>query len=111
MFNAYIEDVLIANGINVVIVAHTVFDEASGRHIIPASGAFAKSGSWLSVVNESVFVLKQGGKLTVYQQSLKYPARSTLSDIEEKVPVEKYDINEHIKKLVNTKVEAEEFRL
>ena len=47
--NAYIEDVLIANGINVVIVAHTVFDADTARHIIPATGQFGKAGSWMSV--------------------------------------------------------------
>lgn len=47
--NAYIEDTLIANDINVVIVAHTVFDQETARHIIPATGQFGKAGSWLSV--------------------------------------------------------------
>jgi hypothetical protein len=47
--NAYIEDVLLANGVNVVIVAHTVYDSDTARHIIPASGQFAKAGSWISV--------------------------------------------------------------
>ena len=30
--NAYVEDVLIANGINVIIVAHTTFDSETERH-------------------------------------------------------------------------------
>jgi len=47
--NAYIEDTLIANGVNVVIVAHTMYDADTSRHIIPASGQFAKAGSWMSV--------------------------------------------------------------
>ena len=47
--NSYIEDVLIANDVNVVIVAHTVFDPDTARHIIPATGQFGKAGSWLSV--------------------------------------------------------------
>lgn len=47
MFNEYIEDTLIANGVNVVIVAHALLDEATSRYIIPATGNFAKTGSWL----------------------------------------------------------------
>ena len=47
--NGYIEDILIANGVNVIIVAHTIYDSETSRHIIPASGQFAKAGSWLSV--------------------------------------------------------------
>jgi hypothetical protein len=49
MFNDFVESDLIPAGINVVIVAHTLYDEATSRHLIPASGAFAKAGSWLSV--------------------------------------------------------------
>lgn len=48
-FNGFVEESLIPSGINVVIVAHTIWDEPTSRHIIPASGAFAKAGSWLSV--------------------------------------------------------------
>lgn len=109
--NGYIEDVLIANGVNVVIVAHTVFDVETARHIIPASGQFAKAGSWLSVVNDSVFIEKKSGKLIVHQKSMKFPARTTIADIEASVPVEQYDINDHIAVLTGAKVEAAEFCL
>lgn len=49
MLNDYIENTLIAHGINVVIVAHTTFDADTARHVIPASGQFAKAGSWLEI--------------------------------------------------------------
>ena len=110
-FNAYIEDILIPNEINVVIVAHTKFDEASGRHTIPAQGAFKDSGSWLSVVNDSIFIEKASGKLTVHLKSLKYPARTTLKDIPEKATIEDFDINEHINKLVDSHIESDKFIL
>lgn len=48
-FNQFIEQQLLPAGINVIIVAHTLYDEATSRHIIPATGAFAKAGSWTSV--------------------------------------------------------------
>jgi len=38
-FNEYIEKVLMVSGISVVIVAHTIVDTDSGRHIIPANGS------------------------------------------------------------------------
>lgn len=109
--NGYIEDTLIANGVNVVIVAHTMYDSETSRHIIPASGQFAKAGSWLSVVNDSIFIEKKSGKLVVHQKSMKFPARTTIDDLEPSVPVEQYDINEHIAKLTGSKVEALEFEL
>jgi len=109
--NAYVEDVLIANGVNVVIVAHTTFDSETARHIIPASGQFGKSGSWLSVVNEAVFIEKKSGKFIIHQRSMKFPCRTTLPDLEDLIDSDKYDINEHIAKLTASKVEAQEFIL
>jgi len=109
--NAYIEDVLIANDVNVVIVAHTVFDADTARHIIPATGQFGKAGSWLSVVNDAVFIEKKSGNFVVHQRSMKFPCRTTLSGIEDSVDSKNYDINEHIKKLTESKLEATEFIL
>jgi len=109
--NAYIEDVLIANNVNVVIVAHTVFDADTARHIIPATGQFGKAGSWLSVTNEAIFIEKKTGKFVIHQKSMKFPCRTTLSDLEESVDSEKYDINDHIAKLTASKLEATEFIL
>ena len=48
-FNQFIEDTIIPSGINAIVVAHPAYDEATARYIIPATGAFAKAGSWLSV--------------------------------------------------------------
>lgn len=110
-FNGFVEDSLIPSGINVVIVAHTVYDEATSRHIIPASGAFAKAGSWLSVVNEAVFIEKKSNKLIVHTSGLKYPARSTLADLPTNIPIEEYTLQDHLNLLVATKVEAEDFQL
>lgn len=109
--NAYIEDVLLANGVNVVIVAHTIFDPDTARHIIPASGQFAKAGSWLSVVNDAIFIEKKSNKRVIHQKSLKFPCRTTIDDIETEVDADKYDINQHIATLVRHKLEATEFTL
>jgi hypothetical protein len=109
--NAYIEDVLIANNVNVVIVAHTTFDADTARHIIPASGQFGKAGSWMSVVNEAIFIEKKSSKFVIHQKSMKFPCRTTLPDLAESVDGDSYDINEHIAKLTASKVEAQEFVL
>lgn len=109
--NAYIEDVLIANGVNVVVVAHTVFDADTARHIIPATGQFGKAGSWLSVVNDGIFIEKKSGKFIIHQKSMKFPCRTTLKDIPDSVDSTEYDINAHIKKLTDMKLEASEFIL
>lgn len=110
-FNDYIENVLIPNGVSVVVVAHTMVDPDSSRHIIPAQGQFAKAGSWLSIVNDSVFIEKSNGKLVVHLKGLKYPTRTTLKDLPEKIDILEFDINKHIEKLLSSKDEAEEYIL
>jgi len=109
--NAYIEDVLLANGVNVVIVAHTIYDADTARHIIPASGQFAKAGSWLSVVNDAIFIEKKSNKRVIHQKSMKFPCRTTIDGIDTEVDADKYDINEHIATLTRHKIEAAGFVL
>lgn len=110
-FNGYIEETLIANGINVIIVAHCMFDTDSGRHIIPATGQFAKAGSWMSVVNDAIYIEKKSTKLVVHQTSMKFPCRTTQKDLTPSVAVEDFDINQYLKTLVDSKVESAEWTL
>lgn len=108
-FNEFIEKQLIPNGMNVIIVAHTKYDESTSRYIIPASGAFKDGGSWTSVVNDSVYIEQKNGKLIVHLDNLKYPCRTTLKDLPESISIEEYDLQEHLDKLKANKVEAEEY--
>lgn len=110
-FNEFIENSLIPSDINVVIVAHTAYDEATARHVIPATGAFAKAGSWLSVVNDAIFVEKKANKLVIHYSGFKFPCRSTLEGLPENTPIEDFDLQKHIDLLSTKKFEAEEFAL
>lgn len=110
-FNEFIETSVIPSGINAIIVAHTVYDEPTARHVIPATGAFAKAGSWLSVVNDAIFIEKKPNKLVVHTSGLKYPARSTIPDLATNLDIEEYNLQEHLNKLTSIKVEADEFAL
>lgn len=110
-FNQYIEQQLIPAGINVVIVAHTVYDEPTARHIIPATGAFAKAGSWTSVVNDSIFIEIKSNKLVVHLKGLKFPARTTLEKVPDSVPMEEYSLQDHLDQLTAKTVEFEDFVL
>lgn len=110
-FNQFIEQDLIPAGINVVIVAHTLYDEATSRHVIPATGAFAKAGSWLSVVNNSAFVERKTNKLVVHLKGLKFPTRTTLEGLPDSVDIEDYSLQDHLDQLATTQIEAEEYIL
>ena len=110
-FNEFIENSLIPSDINVVIAAHASFDEATSRHVIPATGAFAKAGSWLSVVNDAIFIEKKANKLIVHTSGFKFPCRTTLPNFPESIPMEDFDLQAHLDLLASKKFEADEHAL
>jgi hypothetical protein len=110
MFNDYVENTLLENGVNVVIIAHAVWDQDTGRYYIPATGAFAKSGSWLGAVDEASFIEFKNNKYSIYHNDGKFPCRTTL-DIKVKESIEEWDINEHIEKLKNSHNDNEEYEM
>ena len=109
-FNDMVEDLLISNGVNVVITAHVVFDEKTSRYTVPATGQFSKSGSWLSLVDNASFIFVQGNTRMIAHTELKYPCRSTV-DMDKVQKVDDYDINKHIEKLEKSQGENSEFAL
>ena len=96
--NNFLETAILPK-MDLVIVAHTKIDEASGRPVIPASGQFKDSGSWHSIVNNSIFIDKSTGELIVYLKGFQYTTRTTLTDLPEYEMADKYDINAHLDKL------------
>lgn len=109
-FNTMIENLLIDRGINVVIAAHVIYDEATSRYVVPATGQFKNTGSWLSVVDEASFLYTMGSQRYIAHKELKYPCRTTLEMIASE-PVDNYDINLHIESLEATADDAEEMVL
>ena len=101
------------NGLAVVKVER---DSCGGCHAkIPAQGQFEKVGSWHSLVNEAIFIEKQGGKRKVFIKSEKYPARTTnteyLNEKEVSFNMEEFDINDYLNKLLEEQSSSEEAEL
>lgn len=109
-FNTMMENLLIARGINVVIAAHVVYDENTSRYLVPATGQFKNTGSWLSVVDEASFLYNMGSQRYIAHSELKYPCRSTLDKMIS-TPVDDYDINKHIEMLEAKADDSEEMVL
>lgn len=110
--NNYIENVLITNGINVIIVAHTLYDEASGRVIIPANGRFAKAGSWTSVCNEAIYIERNKEGHSVYFNSPIFPARTLCgSNDTDKMDIKDFDFYDYTEKLLNSNINNLDYEL
>jgi hypothetical protein len=98
LVNAMLDKLLIDKGINLVIVAHVQFDQNTSRFIVPATGKFKDSGSWLSVVDEASYVHVLGTERMVAHSDIKFPCRTTLKGMKTQ-RVDDYNINGHISKL------------
>lgn len=113
----YINDVLIAKGINVVVIAHTRIDEKTDKHTIPASGSFKNEGSWLSIVNEAIYIERGLNKEknmvhTVWLKSDgRYPVRSLIDYKDEFVDFNSFDVNKWIDDITHVANNASKFRL
>lgn len=99
--NTMIETLLIKNGIDVVILAHVVYEEATDTYIIPASGSkrFLQAGSWLSVVDYASFVWNDGDTRYISHKTLAHPCRSLLPDIEDVEEADTFDIEQMLNKI------------
>ncbi len=77
LFTDYLEDV-VANGISLVIISHSIFDEKTARYSLVDSGKFGKLGGFLSVVDNSIFVEVKGKKRSAILRDPNRAARSAL---------------------------------
>lgn len=115
--NNYINDVLIAKGINVVVVAHTRIDEKTDKHTIPASGSFRNEGSWLSIVNEAIYIERGLNKekkivhIVWLKTDGRYPVRSLLDHKDDCVDFDSFDVNKWLDSITNVVAKNEKFRL
>ena len=108
--NHFIETEIIPASMNVVLTSHCQLDSETGRYEIASPGQFGKNGSWLSVTDNSVFIEIKNNKRIVHMNSLKFPARTNI-DVPESLPMEDYDINEHIRKLEEAVTNSSDFVL
>jgi len=109
--NAFIEEELIPAGINVVMTAHVVYDTEAARWKIDSPGNFGKTGSWLSIVDESIFIEVKGNKRILHFSTMKFPCRTLQAELPESINMDDFNINEHIKLLESSVVESEEWAI
>lgn len=109
-FADFLEE-LLANGINIIIISHALYDAETSKHNLVGKGSFAKLGGFLSVVDESIFITAKNDKRVLYFRSTKYPARTLLEYLPDSIPAEDFDLQEHIVKLSQLADVASEFSL
>lgn len=108
--NDYLE-LLCSKGISIIVVAHTKVDDKTNRHIIPAQGNFKDSGSFLSIVNEAIFIERGSDSHLVWLKSDKFPVRSLAEHKNDYVDFNKFDVNEYLEQISSIQQEADEYKL
>jgi len=108
--NDFLEDI-VAQGMNVVITAHTQYDADTAKYKINSPGQFGKNGSWISVLDEAVFIEVKGNKRILHYKTMKFPCRTLQEGLPESIPLDEFDINKHVELLENASTESEEWSL
>lgn len=86
---------LVNSNINVVIIAHAVYDSESGTFTETCKGSFAKVGGFLSVVDYAIYIEIKGSKRVVNHRG-KYLSRCLLPDIADSQDANSFKLQEYI---------------
>lgn len=110
-FTNYIEDQLIASNMNVILISHAIYDADTSRYNLVGKGSFAKTGGFLAVVDESIFIETKNNKRIAHLKSTKFPARSLQEDLPDSTPVDSFNLQDHINLLGKSISSADEYEL
>jgi hypothetical protein len=110
-FTSFIENSLIASGMNVVLISHALYDADTAKYNLVGKGSFAKRGGFLAEVDEAIFLEVKTNKRIVHFRSAKLPARSLQPDLEDSMPVEDFSLQQHINVIAGNASQVDEFQL
>lgn len=110
-FTSFIENSLIASGMNVILISHALYDADTAKYSLVGKGSFAKRGGFLAEVDEAIFIEVKTNKRILHFRSAKLPARSLQPDLPESMPVEEFNLEQHIEMLAGNAEIVDEFQL
>ena len=110
-FTDYVQNTLIASDINVVLISHAVYDGETTRYNLIGKGDFSKRGGFLSEVDESIFIELRNNRRILHFRSTKFPARTLHEELPDSMPVEEFNLQQHVDVLSEAQESATEFEL
>ena len=96
---------------NVVLISHAIYDPDTTNYSLVGKGDFAKRGSFLSEVDNAVFLEGKANKRIVHHRSLKFPARTVLVELPDSQSADEYNLANHIAMLSQLVDDVAEFIL
>lgn len=101
-----------ASEFNIILVSHAMYNEdTSGYNLVNAGGSYGKKGGMLSEVDEAIFLEVRGKNRTIHYRNSKMAARTVMSDLPDSVPLDEFNLQEHIELLQSKKSKAAEWSL
>jgi hypothetical protein len=110
-FTSFIENSLIASGMNVILISHALYDADTAKYNLVGKGSFAKRGGFLAEVDEAIFIEVKNNKRVLHFRSAKLPARSLQEGLPDSQPVEEFNLQEHIDTLAGNASAVDEYAL
>ena len=110
-FTAYLQNTLIASDMNVIIISHAIWDQDTAKYNLVGKGDFGKRGSFLSEVDEAIFIETKNGKRIIHFKATKFPARTLTEGVPDSMPVEEFNLQDYMKLLSAGADAADEFAL
>lgn len=110
-FTSFIENSLIASEMNVVLISHALYDADTAKYNLVGKGSFAKRGGFLAEVDEAIFIEVKSNKRLLHFRSAKLPARTLQEDLPDSLPVEEFNLQQHIDTLAGNASVVDEYAL
>lgn len=110
-FTSFIENSLIASGMNVVLISHAIYDADTAKYNLVGKGSFSKRGGFLAEVDNAIFVEVKANKRLIHFRSAKLPARTLEESFPDFTNVEEFNLQEMIDLLGKKATSVDEFAL
>lgn len=110
--NTLLSDInsLLDSDMNIILIAHVVWDENAKKFIETCKGAFAKVGGFLSTVDYAINIDIVGKKRIITHKGINL-SRTLLDGIPEKEEVDKFNLQDYLDKVNAKSVESEKWSI
>lgn len=110
-FTSFIENSLVASGMNVVLISHAIYDADTAKYNLVGKGSFSKRGGFLAEVDNAIFLEVKSNKRMVHFRSTKLPARTLEESLPDSTNVEDFNLQQLIELLGEKSSSVDEFAL
>lgn len=110
-FTSFIEDSLIASGMNVIILSHATYDSEESKYYLVGKGSFNKIGGFLSVVDYALFIELKANKRIIHFRSTKFPARTLQETDPDSIDVADFNLSDYVNYLSEVSTDVDEYSL